>query len=412
MSSTPDAATAPRRAGRRRLWAGLLLLALALAGGAAWTFWPRAPDPVPPTIDLSRADPEVTGVINTAVDDVRAKPREAAAWGKLGMLLLAHDFETDAMGVFRTAADLDPNDYRWPYLDGLVRVLFEPDRGLERLRRAAELAPPDRPDPRLKLAELLLERGDLDGAGELAAQALKGAPGTPRAELILARVAAGRGDWALVLTLTRDCANAPGARRAAALLRGEAFAARGERDLAEAEFRRADDAPEDGGWPDPVVAEVERMKVGTAARLVTADRLLEEGRPGEAVALLDDVVRRAPDDAKARLLLGQALVRAGNAPAARGVLENYVTRFPESVEGWFNLGVARFVTGDVSKAADAFRKAIELKPDHALSHFNLGHCYKKLGDKPAAKAAFEQALRCRPDHKPSREALDALAAGK
>src|SRR5438046_2762151 len=109
----------------------VLAVALVLAGGggAWWYCFLREPVPDPPAVDLSRADPEVARVISAALDDVRAKRRDAAAWGKLGMLLRAHDFDTESLAAFRTAGNLDPKSYRWPYLEGVTLVLFEPGPG-------------------------------------------------------------------------------------------------------------------------------------------------------------------------------------------------------------------------------------------------------------------------------------------
>ena len=408
MSTAPTPGVPARR---RWVWRGLAVaVILAGAGGGAWWYFRPAADSAsePPAVDLSKADPEVARVIQRATDEVRAKPRDAGAWGKLGMLLLAHDFDTESRAVFHRAAELDPADYRWPYLEGLTRVLYEPEAGLERLRRAAELAPANRPEPRLRVAELLLERGDLAGAASLAERA----PGVGRAELVLARVAAARGDWAAVLSRTDRCASDALCARESALLRGRAFAARGESERADAEFRAAAALREPPAWPDPVVADVESLRGGTAAQLAFAAELIDQGRAPEAVPVIEGVVARAPNSPEPTLLLGRALIRAGNAVAARQVLESYALRFPASVEGWFSLGVARFQTGAVPEAVEAFRQTIRLKSDHALAHFNLGLCHRKLGDKGAAKAAFEEALRCRPDHQPSRDALAELAAGK
>jgi tetratricopeptide (TPR) repeat protein len=386
---------------------------ISIASGAAWWYFrPRAPERQPPAVDLSRAEPEVAGAIRGASDRVRAAPRDAAAWGKLGMLLLAHDFEAESRSAFAAAAELDPADYRWPYLEGLTLVLREPEAGLARLRRAAELAPVNRSEPRLRLAELLVERGDLDRAAELARAALAKQPAGARAELVLARVAAARADWPGVLDWAGRCELNPACRRESALLRARALEATGRREEADAAFRAAAELPEPPGWPDPVIAEVESLRVGTRALLARAAALIAEGGATEAAGLLEEAAARAPNDPRPGLLLGQALIQARNAPAARKVLEGYTGRFPSSVEGWFNLGVARFEAGDFAAAADAFRRTTELKPDHALAHFNLGHCRLKLGDKTGAKAEFEAALRCRPDYKSAREALANLAAEK
>jgi tetratricopeptide (TPR) repeat protein len=386
---------------------------VALAGGAAWWYFrPQKPDPQPPAVDLSHAEPEVRQAIQAASDKARAAPRDAATWGKLGMLLLAHDFQAESRAAFRTAAELDPADYRWPYLEGLTLVLREPEAGLDRLRRAAELAPANRPEPRLRLAELLTERGDLDGAAALAQGVVAAGGENSRAELILARVAAARGDWPGVLDRTARCGSDPAARREATLLRGRALEATGRRYDADAAFRAAAELPEPPPWPDPAVKDVESLRVGVKELLARAGALLDQGRAGEAAELAGALTARAPDNPQPALLQGKALVEFGDFPAARTALEKHVARFPSSVEGWFSLGVARFQTGDVRGAADAFGRAVKLKPDHALAHFNLGHCHRRLGDRKAAKAEYEEALRCRPDYRAAREALADLEAGK
>lgn len=400
---------APAPAGRRKLVALAALLALG-AGAAGAYFALRPPAPVPPEIDLSKVDAEVAAAVRAALDAVAESPRDAAAWGKLGMVLRAHDFDRDCVAAFRTAAALDPGDYRWPYLDGLTRVLHDPDAGLERLLRAAELAPADRPNPRLRAAEALLERGDLDRAAELAEAVLKKGP-NPRALLVLGRVAAARGDWAGVLERTDALANESECRRAVELLRGEALAARGERARADDAYARAAELPE-SGWTDPLIDEVLALGTGANARVDRARGLIRQGRGGEAVPLLREAAARAPDDPTAVVLLGQILLRSNQPEAARATLGPFVARNPDSVEGWFNLGLVRAVLQEHAPAAEAFARVTALKPDHTLGHFNLGVCKKKLGDRPGARAAFEAALRCNPGHKPARDALAELAAGK
>ena len=398
---------------RMRRKGPLLVLALVLAGAAgagAWWYY-RAREPVPelPAVDLSNADPEVARAINKALDDVRDKPRDAARWGRLGMTLRAHDFDAVSVQAFRSAGELDPNDYRWPYLEGLSLVLIAPDRGLERLRHAAKLAPAARPEPRLRVAELLFERGDFDAATAIAESLLQTDPGLGRAHLVLARVALAQGDRDAALRHAVRAGEDARTRRSAAMMRGEVYAARGERERADAEFRAVADLQDAPARVDPVVADVEDLRVGVAARLDEATQLVDEGRGMDAISLLEETARGAPNNPAPSLRLGELLIVAGNPRAARDVLEPYVIRFPTSVDGWFNLGVARFQTQDWAKSAEAFREVVKLKPDHALAHFNLGHCHLKLGDRSAAKAAFEEALRCRPDYQPAIDALKELA---
>src|SRR5579859_5972390 len=81
-----------------------------------WLWWARTPRPEPPRPDLSDADPQVVEAIEEARQAVLHAPRSASAWGRLGMVLRAHDFGEEANTCFAHAEQLDPNEPRWPYL--------------------------------------------------------------------------------------------------------------------------------------------------------------------------------------------------------------------------------------------------------------------------------------------------------
>jgi tetratricopeptide (TPR) repeat protein len=379
-----------------------LVLAVFAAAGAAW--WAsRPPAPALPEVDASRADPAVASAVSIALDAAKRNPRDAATVGELGMVLRANDFDRESMQAFAAAEWLDPSDWRWPYLHGLTLVLFEPDRGADCLKRAAERAPAERAEARLRYAEVLFERGELDAADRLTASSTE-----PRAALLSARIAAERNDWPAVLARSDRARDA--APRRVALLRAEAFARLNRATEADDEHRRASELSDDPAWSDRLVEDVLTRAAGRSNRLRAAEDLLAAGRYGDAAIALERLVRDDPAASLARLRLGQALVRMNDPRAAVRVLADLVAREPGSVEGHFQLGVAYFLTGDTTAALAAFDRAIELKPDHLLAHFNRGHCLRKRGDPRAAVVAFEAALRCKPDHRPAQDAIRAIQA--
>src|SRR5262249_4097329 len=142
---------------------------------------------------------------------------------------------------------------------------------------------------------------------------------------------------------------------------------------AEPELKRAAELPDDSGFEDPYVREVERQRVGQAAALAEAARLMSDGQPQSAIPLLERVVGQSPDSVACRLLLGQAYQLAGDARSAQETLGELTRTHPDSVDGWFHLGVAQFTLGDTNSAATSFGNVVRLKPDHALGHFNLAH---------------------------------------
>jgi tetratricopeptide (TPR) repeat protein len=395
----------------RRWWPGATLgvLALGVLGLGSWLWLrPREVPPAPPEVDLAGADPEVVEVLTRARGRVAAGPRSGAAWGRLGQLLRAHGYGAEANTCLAEAERLDPTEPRWPYLRGLTLVLTDPGAGIPCLERAVSLCGDEPAAPCLRLAEVLLEQGRLDEAETHLRQALRRRPGDPRVHLEMARLALGRADWRGALDHLSACVEDPHARRLAHALRADAFSRLGEGERARDEGKQAAESPEDVPWPDPFVLEVEALQVGVRARLAAADALARRGRAGEAVALLEDVVRARPESGPAWLQLGQTLLELKDHGAAERAFAEAVGRVPDSVEGWFGRGCARFFLGRTREAAEDFRCAVRLKPDHALAHFNLGRCLERLDDAAGAAEEFRRALRCRPDYAPAREALRAL----
>jgi tetratricopeptide (TPR) repeat protein len=407
--SSPTPPPAPARLSKRAVF--LVAVLLAAGGGAAAYYLLRPAAPPLPAVDLSNADPEVAAAVAAAMDAVKAHPRSGAAWGKLGMVLRAHDFDTASVEALRAAERFDPDNPKWPYLQGLTLVLFDPDAGLACLERAAAKSRPEVPEPKLRLAEVLLDRGRVEDAEAAARPVGDRWPDDPRAAIVLARAAAERGDWAAVLARTEPVRDDPLARRQAAVLRSEALRRLGRTAEADAEAARAARLPQDRMWDDRYVRETVELQVGGDAALRRGEALLTAGQPREAAAAFEQASAKSRNPTPARLLLARALNEAGEPAAARRVLGDVLKADPNSVDGWFQLGVAQYLTGDPGSAA-SFERVVQLKPDHARAYHNLGLVRKKRGDRPGAEAAFEAALRCRPDYDAPRQALAELRGGK
>src|SRR5690349_21588977 len=102
------ARNSPRKTPRQRRRYQRLMLVLALLGGAlpaaalGIANWRRtrtaeadliaAAAPEPPSVDPTGVDPAVLAAIDSARGAVRQSPRSANAWGRLGMILAAHNF--------------------------------------------------------------------------------------------------------------------------------------------------------------------------------------------------------------------------------------------------------------------------------------------------------------------------------
>ena len=384
---------------KSRRWLGLVVLLLALLGGAgvvAVRALHREPPPQPPTVDLSGAGPAVTAAIESALARVRQAPRDAEAWGFLGMVLYAHDYFVEAPECFRQAGRLDRREPRWPYYLGVVLAMADPPAALPELRRAVDLWGEGELQPRLRLADLLLAQGHVDEAEEQYQTALKQAPQDGRSHLGLARVALERNDRGTALKHLETCLSAPETARAARTLRAEIFHRQGRSQAAERERRLAGLMPEGGAASDPFLQEIEQLQVGWRGAFKQYDRLREQGRSKEALAVLQEAAREYPQVSLIWLLLGRRHLEEKAPEQAEQALRTALAKEPGSAEATFYLGVSLFAQKRTDEAAGLFRQTIERRPDSAEAHFNLGQCLKLQGKPVEAIRQLREALRFRP----------------
>lgn len=392
--------TAPRNPPRRRHWLRPAIIAatLALAAGLAGWYWLAAPKP--PAAKLDGADPAVVAAIEQAERSVRRLPRSASRWGRLGSVYYAHDFYAEADYCLAQAERFDPDSPRWPYLRGRSMQDQDPDKALPMLQRAAELCAndPDAPAaPRLKYAEILLERGRLDEAEALLKAVLARDGDDPRALLGMGRLELTRGnadeavDW-----LTRSVGQR-GDVKAAHTLLATAYQRLGRQAEAADELRVAATLPENVLWNDPYLGVALGLRVGRDADIERAGDLLRQGRKPEAVALLERVTARYPDSARAWWKLGAAYIESGKPADAERALRTAVRVAPDMVEAHNELGRAMFEQGDYAEAERHFRAALDRNPNLAETWFNLGQCRARSLDWDGAAEAFAQTVRLKPD---------------
>jgi tetratricopeptide (TPR) repeat protein len=389
-----------------------LTLILLVAGGAAaltWKLWPRTPLPQPPALDPSGVDPVVWRAVEAARAEAMRAPESARAWGRLGMVLLAHQFRAEAGVCLARAEQLDPRDARWPYYQALAVRRSDPEATIAHLRRAVA-AGAEYEGPRLLLAELLVQRGQLDEAEALFRAILNRDPGNSRAHLGLAQAAFERDDLSACREQLRQAEDDPHTRKAAHTFLAEVQLRRGDRPAAEKALRQAQALPDDAPWPDPLAESVQEMVVGHLEVVTRAAALLHQNQAEQAIPLLQRASADYPESSWACVLLGRAWIRAGDLAAAEKALQEAVRRAPDSVEAQFYLGVVLSEQKHFAAAIPYFRKATQLKPDYALAWYNLGFCRKQQGDRAGARTAFETALACKPQFAEARVNLGELLA--
>ena len=372
-------------------------LAVAIAGISAFLMW-RFSAPAVPAVDTAGMDPAIANAIADARRTASGSPRSADARGRLGMVLLAHDFRAPAREAFGQASSFAPREPRWPYLLGLAQLIDEPEGAPTNLDRAVRLFPADQAAPRLKLADALLNVGTLDEAEAHYRQVWQRESNSAPAALGLGRIANARDRAADALPFLARASRDPSTRKAAHRLLVNVNQRLGNTNEAERLARAMADLPDDLPADDPILAEVDRLKTGEKAWTETGEELIKAGRYPEAIRLLRKTVEAYPKSDRAMFLLGRARLRQGDLPGAEEILSRAVALAPESIEAQMQLGVVRLNRGRPRDAQPCFRAAIQTKPNLPEAWYNLG---LSLGGDPTQRAesmaAFREAIKLKPN---------------
>ena len=125
---------------------------------------------------------------------------------------------------------------------------------------------------------------------------------------------------------------------------------------------------------------------------------IEFGQFGEAIPILEKMVKRDLHDEKLFVILAHCNSRVGNLKSAIDNYRKAIKIKPDHVDAHINLGVALRNTGDLVAAIDSYKLALKLKPDHAEARNNMGTAFYLHGKLEAAIDSFKQALRIRSDY--------------
>ncbi len=244
-----------------------------------------------------------------------------AAWTSRGVMDLKAQAFIQASAAFRQAVTL--NSRNVAALSGLSDAAGGAgtvDQERQWLRDIATREPAN-PMVRIELSRVLAVTGDVQGALDLASEALQLAPAEPRAAEQLASVLADAGD-------------------------GERLAP-----LADAMVARFPDRPE--------------------AQYYRATALYLQGKHQDAVDAARLVVKARPDHARAQSLLGAACVAAGLRDCALAAFTAAIQANPREASGYVNAGLLSLQSGNASAATDFFASALTIDPSSTTARDGL-----------------------------------------
>lgn len=368
---------------------------------------------------LGEARDKLEGAVS-AGDPVKA----AAAFGSLGELYIAYDYNTPAAASLRNAEKLDPASFVWPYEQGLVARASGDPAARGHFERALQKNPGYPPaeahlagkelgsfaDPlRERIAGLArstgslaakgsqaLEAGRLEEAEAAFRRAIDASPGNATLRVDLARALERQGRFDDALRTLQEALGRDGKNPALHRQIGVVYRAKSQHEQAAAAFRQAAElAPADAA-----------AQFGLAESLVALKRFDEAGPVVEKAAGL------APADPRASALRAAVLGAGGKTTEA---LELY--RISAKAESTSKAEAVRLLD-DAAKLAWSknqrdqavllWRQAIEKDPLSSAAHLNLGNGLQLLNRRAEAKSELAKAVELAPADANARLSLDAL----
>jgi tetratricopeptide (TPR) repeat protein len=408
-----------RSPARPRRWRGWLLLGsagLLVAAGLAWYLWPRDAGPAPPEIPWEEAEPAVAHILRKHYQAVRAEPRSGQAWGRLGMVLLANGYPTQAYDCLVRAEQLDPREPNWPYLQALRLLVHDRASAVAALRRALALwekaGSAGIPAARLRLAEETLKDGDRKEAEANCRLVLQRDSENARAHFLLGVLAFEDNNLKTSLEHLSRATRSPTTRRRAYTQLVAVYRRLKDQATADQLSRRLRELPADLPLEDPIIEQLSHLERTRQGQFQQAERLGKQGRFGEQAKLMRDLAGEFPD-ARSHELLGMALAESGDLQTAEAVLRGAAREDPNLARTHYFLGMVLLQQGEnlrqepgrkdaaaekFRQAAESARRAIRLYENHGSSHWVLGLALQRLGQRSEAIAAFRRAIQRRPDY--------------
>jgi tetratricopeptide (TPR) repeat protein len=154
--------------------------------------------------------------------------------------------------------------------------------------------------------------------------------------------------------------------------------------------------------PDVVLAseghvrEVQRLE-GAQAGVQEAAEKIRKGDLDGAIAAVEKVLEKSPEDPNALFYLGLSYVGKKTYAEAVGPLTRVTELAPEFPGAYFALGDCYRALGDPAKAVAAYEKNLELDPANASSAYNVGLVLFEQNRVDEALSRFENGLAARPD---------------
>src|SRR5215813_6618642 len=149
-----------------------------------------------PPLTVENFGPAIREQAQKAYNEARARPRDAEANGRLGMVLQTYEQYELAATLYERARYLAPAEFRWLYYWAIVQASLGRQAEATAAFKEAVGRRPDYLPAQVRLADLLLAAGQMGESQRLYEAALQKTPGSVFAHYGLGRIKAAGGDLA------------------------------------------------------------------------------------------------------------------------------------------------------------------------------------------------------------------------
>ena len=325
--------------------------------------------------------------------DAPATPTEelGAAYGQMGMLLLAAEYRGEAESALLNAQTFNPRDPRWPYYLGhLYKLKGDGQKSIEAFARALELQPNDVPTL-IWVGEGALDQGRADDAETHFAKALSLQPQAVAAEYGLGRAALAKKDYSKAVDhLARALSLDP---QATVIHYPLAMAYRGLGDQAKAQVHLTQRGTLAIKPDDPMMDRVNAMLNSALAYEVSGADALDRGDFKAAAESFRKGVEVEPKEASLHHKLGTALALLGDRNGAVDQFTQALALNPNFVKAHYSLAVIQADEDKNAQAIQHLTAALKTEPGYVEARLLLAHVLRRNGQYEASLPEYDRIVK-------------------
>lgn len=346
-------------------------------------------------INYSNIEGPVVNKIERLIEETKAKPDSVGRWGKLGMNLFIHGFKKESVPIFKKAASMNKNDFRWSYFCAMALNETNSAEAVDWFEKARKLKP-NYPPLCVTLGNLYLLSGHKQDAEELFNEALIDFKNVPHAYVGLAKISISQNDFDKASSYLDEALKIAPTFREAHVLLVDVYRRKGEKPKVESELTIIDKLPNKLDLKDPYFNQMMDEGVSSFWCQVRGDNYAQSGMLDKAVLEFKKVIEIKPH-ASFNNNLGNVYQQQRKYDLAIEQYQNALKLDSVNIDALNNLGVVYFKKGDVEKAIFFVKRSLELNPESIDGYLNLGTFYKSQNLRNEAIHYFKMGMKLAPE---------------